>query len=144
MCFPTHNFRFSMCSFPLRFHLDICCLIGDITDYHFVAQGKTTIPNVDDGEEFILTDVSSVHTTTDSESALESFCPLPSFGGRLSRLTMAEFSRVNMNGCTKIPSREIITTKVFIKKKPYEKRLIVFFKKKIEEQKNSHVFLLII
>lgn len=127
MCFPTHNFRFSMCSFPLRFHLDICCLIGDITDYHFVAQGKTTIPNVDDGEEFILTDVSSVHTTTDSESALESFCPLPSFGGRLSRLTMAEFSRVNMNGCTKIPSREIITTKVFIKKTLRELTHCFFF-----------------
>lgn len=26
-------------------------------DYHVVAQGKTTIPNVDDGEELILTDV---------------------------------------------------------------------------------------
>lgn len=135
MCFPTHNFRFSMCSFPLRFHLDICCLIGDITDYHFVAQGKTTIPNVDDGEEFILTDVSSVHTTTDSESALESFCPLPSFGGRLSRLTMTEFSRVNMNGCTKIPSREIITTKVFIKKTLRELTHCFFFFLKLRNKK---------
>lgn len=27
-------------------------------DYFFVAQGKTTIPNVDDGYEFKLTDVS--------------------------------------------------------------------------------------
>lgn len=26
-------------------------------DYYFVAQGKTTIPNVDDGEECTLTDV---------------------------------------------------------------------------------------
>lgn len=26
-------------------------------DYHFVAQGKITIPNVDDGEECTLTDV---------------------------------------------------------------------------------------
>lgn len=26
-------------------------------DYHVVAQGKTTIPHVDDGEEFQLTDV---------------------------------------------------------------------------------------
>lgn len=26
-------------------------------DYHVVAQGKTTIPHVDDGEELILTDV---------------------------------------------------------------------------------------
>jgi hypothetical protein len=27
-------------------------------DYYFVAQGKTTIPNVNDGEELELTDVS--------------------------------------------------------------------------------------
>jgi len=26
-------------------------------DYHVVSQGKTTIPNVDDGEEMTLTDV---------------------------------------------------------------------------------------
>lgn len=26
-------------------------------DYHVVSQGKTTIPNVDDGEELTLTDV---------------------------------------------------------------------------------------
>jgi hypothetical protein len=26
-------------------------------DYHIVAQGKTTIPSVDDGEEMELTDV---------------------------------------------------------------------------------------
>lgn len=34
-------------------------LSNDINDYNVVAQGKTTIPNVDDGEEFVLTDVSS-------------------------------------------------------------------------------------
>lgn len=26
-------------------------------DYHVVAQGKTTIPSVDDGEEMTMTDV---------------------------------------------------------------------------------------
>lgn len=31
-------------------------------DYHFVSQGKTTIPGLDDGEEFTITDV-SVTTT---------------------------------------------------------------------------------
>lgn len=36
----------------------MCLLSDNINDYHFVAQGKTTIPNVDDGEEFVLTDVS--------------------------------------------------------------------------------------
>jgi hypothetical protein len=32
-------------------------LSNNIMDYYFVAQGKTTIPNVDDGEELTLTDV---------------------------------------------------------------------------------------
>ncbi|XP_013793699.1 myosin heavy chain, muscle-like, partial [Limulus polyphemus] len=31
-------------------------LSNDIYDYHFVSQGKTDIPNVDDGEEMRLTD----------------------------------------------------------------------------------------
>lgn len=35
----------------------MCNLTGSITDYHNVAQGKTTIPNVDDGEECLATDV---------------------------------------------------------------------------------------
>ena len=33
-------------------------LTGDIKDYYNVAQGKTSIPGVDDGEELTLTDVS--------------------------------------------------------------------------------------
>jgi myosin heavy chain 6/7 len=32
-------------------------LSDNIMDYYFVAQGKTTIPGVDDGEESELTDV---------------------------------------------------------------------------------------
>lgn len=32
-------------------------LSNDIHDYYYVSQGKTTIPNMDDGEEFTLTDV---------------------------------------------------------------------------------------
>ncbi|XP_006569866.1 myosin heavy chain, muscle isoform X19 [Apis mellifera] len=35
---------------------EMCCLTNDIHDYVFVSQGKTTIPNVDDGEECTLTD----------------------------------------------------------------------------------------
>ncbi|XP_050298493.1 myosin heavy chain, muscle isoform X34 [Anthonomus grandis grandis] len=35
---------------------DMCLLSNNIMDYNFVAQGKTTIPNVDDGEECRLTD----------------------------------------------------------------------------------------
>ncbi|CAG9830701.1 unnamed protein product [Diabrotica balteata] len=33
-----------------------CLLSNDIYDYHSVSQGKTTIPSVDDAEEFSLTD----------------------------------------------------------------------------------------
>lgn len=33
-------------------------LSNDIKDYYNVAQGKTTIPGLDDGEECTLTDVS--------------------------------------------------------------------------------------
>lgn len=36
----------------------MCELSNDIHDYYFVSQGKTTIPNVDDAEESLLTDVS--------------------------------------------------------------------------------------
>lgn len=32
-------------------------LSNDIMDYYIVSQGKTTIPSVNDGEEFELTDV---------------------------------------------------------------------------------------
>lgn len=39
---------------------DKCLLSNDIYDYYNVAQGKITIPNVDDGEEFSLTDVSVI------------------------------------------------------------------------------------
>ncbi|XP_076397235.1 myosin heavy chain isoform X25 [Megachile rotundata] len=35
---------------------EMCCLSNNIQDYYFVSQGKTTIPNVDDGEECQLTD----------------------------------------------------------------------------------------
>lgn len=37
----------------------MCLLSDNIMDYYYVSQGKTTIPNVDDGEESLLTDVSS-------------------------------------------------------------------------------------
>jgi hypothetical protein len=37
--------------------LDHCLLSNNILDYHVVAQGKTSIPGVNDGEELELTDV---------------------------------------------------------------------------------------
>lgn len=39
----------------------MCLLSNNIKDYHIVSQGKTTIPNVDDGEELNLTDVISLY-----------------------------------------------------------------------------------
>lgn len=36
---------------------DTCTLSNNIMDYYVVSQGKTTIPGVDDGEEFQMTDV---------------------------------------------------------------------------------------
>ena len=35
-----------------------CWLSDNICDYHFVSQGKTTIPGVDDAEEMGFADVS--------------------------------------------------------------------------------------
>lgn len=43
---------------------EMCLLSNDVTEYHFVSQGKTTIPNVDDGEELLVTDVSVGHWFT--------------------------------------------------------------------------------
>lgn len=40
----------------------MCLLSNNVNDYHFVSQGKTTIPNVDDGEECLITDVSPLLT----------------------------------------------------------------------------------
>ena len=37
---------------------EMCTLGNDIYEYNYVSQGKITIPNVDDGEELQLTDVS--------------------------------------------------------------------------------------
>lgn len=36
----------------------MCSLSDNIYDYINVSQGKITVPNMDDGEEFTLTDVS--------------------------------------------------------------------------------------
>lgn len=40
-----------------RMILKLCMLSNNIMDYIVVAQGKTTIPGVDDGEGMTLTDV---------------------------------------------------------------------------------------
>lgn len=36
---------------------EYCLLSNNVNDYRIVSQGKTSIPGVDDGDEFDLTDV---------------------------------------------------------------------------------------
>lgn len=50
-------------SFSLFAITEDLLLSDDIHDYHFVSQGKTEIPGVDDGEEMQLTDVSTRKST---------------------------------------------------------------------------------
>lgn len=42
---------------PKQIPLEKCLLSDNIMDYYVVAQGKTSIPGVDDGEEMTLADV---------------------------------------------------------------------------------------
>lgn len=46
--------------FLLGHPVEMCLLSNNIHDYHFVSQGKTTIPGLDDGEELLVTDVSAM------------------------------------------------------------------------------------
>lgn len=48
------------------FPSEMCLLSNNIRDYHFVSQGKTTIPGLDDGEELLVTDVSACFSTVGS------------------------------------------------------------------------------
>uniref|UniRef100_A0A8D8U4L3 Myosin heavy chain, muscle n=1 Tax=Cacopsylla melanoneura TaxID=428564 RepID=A0A8D8U4L3_9HEMI len=52
----SYHIFYQMMSGSVKGVKDTCLLIGDVSEYHFVAQGKTSIPGVDDGEEFLLTD----------------------------------------------------------------------------------------
>ena len=55
--FQSDDFLMIFCLILGSMYVEMCCLTNDIHDYVFVSQGKTTIPNVDDGEECTLTDV---------------------------------------------------------------------------------------
>lgn len=61
-------FDINALSYP---HVEFCMLSNNIMDYYFVAQGKTTIPNVDDGEELTLTDVRYFPTLSVLETILK-------------------------------------------------------------------------
>lgn len=55
---PTQNPFQLIINVCFLLYVEICFLSNDIYDYYIVSQGKTTIPNLDDGEECVLTDVS--------------------------------------------------------------------------------------
>lgn len=73
----------------------MCLLSNDIYDYYIVSQGKTTIPNVDDGEECTLTDVSPAFLEPKARSDCNVVPSLrrkqPDSGG-ISRLELAEMT----------------------------------------------------
>ncbi|XP_023245663.1 myosin heavy chain, muscle isoform X24 [Copidosoma floridanum] len=52
----SYHIFYQMMSGSVKGLKEMCLLSNDINDYYFVAQGKTTIPGVDDGEECDLTD----------------------------------------------------------------------------------------
>lgn len=52
----SYHIFYQMMSGSVKGLKEMCFLSNDIYDYYNVAQGKITIPNVDDGEECALTD----------------------------------------------------------------------------------------
>nr|UEK51607.1 MHC muscle-like protein 2 [Parasacculina yatsui] len=52
----SYHIFYQMMSGAVKGLTDTCHLSSNITDYHYVSQGKTTIANVDDGEEMEATD----------------------------------------------------------------------------------------
>ncbi|XP_025996497.1 myosin heavy chain, muscle isoform X17 [Solenopsis invicta] len=52
----SYHIFYQMMSGSVKGLKEICLLSNNVNDYYFVSQGKTTIPNVDDGEECLLTD----------------------------------------------------------------------------------------
>ncbi|XP_011883413.1 PREDICTED: myosin heavy chain, muscle isoform X13 [Vollenhovia emeryi] len=52
----SYHIFYQMMSGSVKGLKDICFLSNNIYDYYNVSQGKITIPNVDDGEECLLTD----------------------------------------------------------------------------------------
>ncbi|KAF9800226.1 hypothetical protein SFRURICE_004439 [Spodoptera frugiperda] len=54
----SYHIFYQMMSGSVNGLKEMCLLSNDVYDYNIISQGKTTIPNVDDGEECTLTDVS--------------------------------------------------------------------------------------
>lgn len=60
LCTSAFAGRFLTCYAVALCVAAMCALSDNIYDYPTVSQGKLTIPNVDDGEELELTDVSKL------------------------------------------------------------------------------------
>ncbi|KAG5323672.1 MYSA protein, partial [Pseudoatta argentina] len=58
----SYHIFYQMMSGSVKGLKEICLLSNNVNDYYFVSQGKTTIPNVDDGEECLLTDTQLLAT----------------------------------------------------------------------------------
>ncbi|KAK0086371.1 hypothetical protein PV325_003303 [Microctonus aethiopoides] len=73
----SYHIFYQMMSGSVKGLKEMCCLSDNISDYYFVAQGKTTIPGVDDGEECQLTDgktrIPGVNDAEDMEQTDEAF-----------------------------------------------------------------------
>lgn len=52
----SYHIFYQMMSGAVKGLKEMCLLSNNVQDYYFIAQGKTTIPGVDDGEECELTD----------------------------------------------------------------------------------------
>ncbi|XP_029675370.1 myosin heavy chain, muscle isoform X6 [Formica exsecta] len=52
----SYHIFYQMMSGSVKGLKEMCLLTNNIHDYHFVSQGKTTIPGLDDGEELLVTD----------------------------------------------------------------------------------------
>ncbi|XP_064213629.1 myosin heavy chain, muscle isoform X31 [Tribolium castaneum] len=52
----SYHIFYQMMSGAVKGLKEMCLLSNNVSDYYFVAQGKTTIPNVDDAEELLITD----------------------------------------------------------------------------------------
>ncbi|XP_055547311.1 myosin heavy chain, muscle isoform X24 [Wyeomyia smithii] len=52
----SYHIFYQMMSGSVKGLKEICLLSNNVHDYHIIAQGKTTIPSVDDGEEMLATD----------------------------------------------------------------------------------------
>ncbi|XP_055547300.1 myosin heavy chain, muscle isoform X15 [Wyeomyia smithii] len=52
----SYHIFYQMMSGSVKGLKEMCNLSDNVYDYHIISQGKTTIPNVDDGEECLATD----------------------------------------------------------------------------------------